>query len=295
MNTTARSRHLACSCDTAYLPHLATMLRTLADHNDTDQIHVHFLSAVEDETELRRFCTYIQKLGFAISVIDIDPQLFASYPLHGHVTAASYYRLAIPSVLPQDVSRLLFLDCDMCIAGDLSPLWTMDLQGHLLAAVASPDDPKGDRERLTMGPEDLYFNAGMMVMDLAGLRTYRLLDKSHAYLEKYRERIQWWDQDILNGLLHAATLELDCSWNYLPLHGNCRDANDVRVVHFSGGGSRKPWHYSCRSEFQPLYSQARSRTPWRRYRLDGAPSRLARAKSLVRRSLDKLLPIRQTK
>lgn len=270
------------------------MLRTLADHNDTDQIHVHFLSAVEDDTELGRFCTYIKKLGFAISVIEIDPLLFASYPLHGHVTAASYYRLAIPSSLPQELTRLLFLDCDMCIAGDLSPLWSVDLQGNLIGAVASPDDPTGDRERLKMCPEDLYFNAGMMVMDLAGLRAYKLLEKSHAYLEKHRDRIQWWDQDILNGLLHTTTLELDCIWNYLPLHGAAADANDVRVVHFSGGGSRKPWNYNCKSSFKSLYLQGRSRTPWRNYRLEGAPSRLARAKSFVRRCLDKLLPMQQT-
>lgn len=287
-NPTPKPRHLACSCDGAYLPHLATMLRTLADHNDAAKITVHFLSAVTDDHALEKFCRYVRKLGFTINSITVDRALFKDYPLHGHVTEASYYRLALPDVLPTEIERVLFLDCDMCINGDLSYLWDLDLKGHLIAAVESPDDPEGDRQRLRLSREDLYFNAGMMVMDLQKLRLFGLLRQANHFLEYHRDRIRWWDQDVLNGLLHDHTLPLGCEWNYLPMHDNQDPTENVRVVHFSGGGWRKPWHYNCTNEYKSLYLQARARTPYRRYRLDGAPSLSSRARATVRRALRKL-------
>ena len=287
-NPIVRPRHLACSCDGAYLPHLATMLRTLADHNNAADITVHFLSAVDDRHALKKFSRYIRKLNFGINVVNVDRTLFTDYPLHGHVTEASYYRLALPDVLSSEIERVLFLDCDMCINGDLSHLWELDLQGHCIAAVESPDDPEGDRERLGLSREDLYFNAGMMVMDLQKLRLFGLLQQANGFLQNCRDRIKWWDQDVLNALLYDRALPLSCEWNYLPLHGNQASTAHVRVVHFSGGGWRKPWHYNCTSEYKSLYIEARARTPYRRYRLDRAPSLSFRARGAIDRALSRL-------
>lgn len=287
-NPTPRPRHLACSCDGAYLPHLATMLRTLADHNDARKITVHFLSAVTDDNALTKFSRYVQKLNFLLNIATVDRALFKDYPLHGHVTEASYYRLALPNVLPVEIERVLFLDCDMCINGDLSYLWELDLKDHFIAAVESPDDPEGDRQRLALSKEDLYFNAGMMVMDLQKLRRFDLLQQANDFLQNHRDRIRWWDQDVLNALLYDHALPLSYEWNYLPMHNNKASTANAKVVHFSGGGWRKPWHYNCTNDYKSLYLQARARTPYRRYRLEGAPSLSSRVRATARRALGKL-------
>jgi lipopolysaccharide biosynthesis glycosyltransferase len=50
----------------------------------------------------------------------------------------------VQDVFPLDVDRVLYLDGDIVIAGDIEPLWNTDLEGALIGAV----DILGSRQRV---------------------------------------------------------------------------------------------------------------------------------------------------
>ena len=49
--------------------------------------------------------------------------------------------------------------------------------------------------------EDVYFNSGVMRMDLAALREYLPFSMIQEFIEENREQLVYFDQDILNRLL----------------------------------------------------------------------------------------------
>ena len=50
------------------------------------------------------------------------------------MTSTTYHRLLLPQLLPEEVTRAIWLDCDLLVTTDLVRLWETDLGGfHLLA------------------------------------------------------------------------------------------------------------------------------------------------------------------
>ena len=83
--------------------------------------------------------------------------------------------------------RVLYLDADTVVPGDLAELWETDVEGYEFAAVR---DFYG---KIFLGPG--YFNAGVMLFNLARIRKTRLFEKSIDLL--CRKRLFLPDQTAL--------------------------------------------------------------------------------------------------
>lgn len=119
-------------------------------------------------------------------------------------------------VLP--VERVLYLDADVLIRDDLGALWNTDLNGKPIGTVRDVGFPMGhdDMERSP------YFNAGVLLMDLAHIRgTVNVLrTAAEAFLDaKYA------DQDALNTHFRDAWHPLPMKWNAQGLAGSVHTPN----------------------------------------------------------------------
>ncbi|RZK00210.1 MAG: glycosyltransferase family 8 protein, partial [Flavobacterium sp.] len=81
-----------------------------------------------------------------------------------------YMRLFIPTFLPLEVKKAIYLDVDMINCVDISNLWNVSLDGHPIAgvrdrsAVISNDwGGIGNYKELNLNPETPYYNAGLIV------------------------------------------------------------------------------------------------------------------------------------
>ncbi|MBR1420081.1 MAG: glycosyltransferase family 8 protein [Selenomonadaceae bacterium] len=134
---------------------------------------------------------------------------------------AIYYRLMIPGLFPPHVSRVIYLDADLIIHLDINEMWTMDLEGHPIAAI--PEFSSGQREftlkrfgPVVDGDVDFrdYFNAGVMIMDLDKIRQEEgdLLDRGvDTILERPHYKLN--DQDALNYMYRNNFLKLSSRFN----------------------------------------------------------------------------------
>ncbi|KAI0676708.1 glycosyl transferase [Trametes maxima] len=220
----------------------------------------------------------------------------------------TWAKIAMIPILP--VERALYLDADVLVRGDLKPLWDIDLEGKSIAAAVDVGFPMG-HDGVGRGP---YFNAGVLLLDLATIRK-RLAVLNAVATRMSDSKMQ--DQDALNAHFVGDWLPLSLAWNaqglgtYAKHHTPERAAlkmgemEDPKIVHFTGalhpsmaevispfvqpyGG--KPWGYAGAPghPFAQEWWEVCEQTPWRGWRSSTEYRELckAKAKDAIQAGLD---------
>lgn len=143
--------------------------------------------------------------------------------LASHITGPALFKLLIPEILPSDLDRAIFLDCDLVVRGDLGKLWDTNLDDKYILAVQEFWIPyisaKGgivNYQELGLPGDAKYFNSGVMVFNLKKWREDKISAKAIEYFKQNKEFLLWWDQDVLNAILVNQWGELDPKWNVTP-------------------------------------------------------------------------------
>ena len=112
----------------------------------------------------------------------------------------SLLRLALHEILPEE-DRVLWLDIDTIVNADITDLFETELDGCYVAAAEEPIRSKDPF---------LYYNAGVMVMDLKTLR-----DGMADLLIRYVNRVdmRFPDQDVINLLCQGRIKPISPYWN----------------------------------------------------------------------------------
>ncbi|WP_216901284.1 glycosyltransferase family 8 protein [Synechococcus sp. CCY 9618] len=276
---------IACTIDNNYIRHCAVMLKSLRLANPEEAISVYIMHGVIDAAERARLAAYLGDFLPSVSFIQLDEEMLAGFPVFGHITLATYFRLLLPAALPHAVEKVIYLDSDLIVVDSLTPLWESSLGENSIAAVEEHNQ-EFDRQRLALAEGSLVFNAGAMLINLARWRQDNILGTGLAFAQAHPERIKHWDQDVLNSLLEAHWSPLDWRWNALPhlwLHpdyadpatslGRQAEAARARpaVIHFAGSGVAKPWNHRCSHPWRQRYLEIRQQTPWAGMPLEDAP------------------------
>lgn len=172
------------------------------------------------------------------------------------VSISTMDRLVLPMLLP-DVKKVLYLDVDILVKGDISELFNMETGDCGIAARQSTrhgyitttdysSRTKADTGVLT----EKYgthpnFNAGVMLMDLDKMRRNNATHKMVEIVRTTRCN----DQIAAATYSRGRFFRIGAEWNYWP----AIDANvDAKLIHYIG--SKKPWQYT-NNEWYSVYTQ----------------------------------------
>lgn len=229
----------------AWAIHVETLVYSLSCHHKEEGATVHIVYRELSEANLKR----IRLLSEVLPQICLrfyqvtDTALLGISVENYNLPIESYFRFALPELL-KDVDRVLYLDTDMLVCGNLASLWELDMEGHCLAVVNEEEVKIFFRhilQNLNFSDQDLYFNSGFLLMDLQKMR-----EQQHGpalvklALEKSQE-FELGDQDVLNVYFKNKLTELDRVYNYtwFPMVQYNQPLDQVKVLHFNG--PYKPW------------------------------------------------------
>lgn len=287
-------------CDDGYARHLSVMLLSLFEHSKTLPVKVHVLVSPKFLSR-SRLDDALGSDAAHLSYYMLDAEDVPSPKERGDITSATYYRLLMGECLPLEIRRVIYLDCDMLICGDLADLWRASLDDAVVAAVSDP----GFSSQCLLGltNDAPYFNAGMMLIDLVRWRREAVGSSALHFRMTHPERVTYDDQCALNWILRGRWRELGAIWNVQALHlGQRADSgvqyfeppvlvtSEARIVHFNAPG--RPWLYMDDHPFKQVYLSYNARTSWRNERpADRYPHNVII--KILRRYAPVLLPIYQ--
>jgi len=259
-----------------FVPHLATLiLSILKTKKDETKINFYVIDDAISLVSKEALNRMVNEYNASISYLQIDTLKFEDMVESDRIPKTAYFRIAIPNYLKHtDIKRAIYLDCDIIAKDDIETIWNLDLGDNLLAAV----EDAGFHQRLDAmeieADSDIYFNSGMMVLDIEKWRAERISEQVLKFATENSDELKFHDQDALNAILHDRWLMIHPRWNaqayiitkekkHPTKHGNLEyteACNEPALIHFSG--HVKPWHSESDHPFRDDYLNLRAETPF---------------------------------
>ena len=251
--------------DRFFLKPIMVLLKSIEISNPGEQFVVHVVFSGDGEKGILKdqLIRGTSSERFSFHFYEIDDSILSCCPIRkgDHVNIATYYRILLPTILPSSVERVLYLDGDMIVVDKLSELWSLNIKDYGAAVV--PDIHYSDKkefERLGLNVKSGYFNAGLMLINLAYWRQHDIQNKTISFIQDNPERCKKHDQDALNFILSGKLKYISHRFNYQRIFYE-RDFSYVEalkdditnssynpcVIHYCD--LEKPWHREC---FHPL-------------------------------------------
>lgn len=205
-------------------------------------IHLFLLYNELSDENRAELCRIIKGFGGEYSELFIDRQYFKNASLDNNplYSIEIYYRIMLPYLTKED--KMLWLDADIILNGDIAELYDTDVSDCYLAAVIDAVEEKGGRGSIktAMGMADrTYFNSGVLLLNNAKIRAEVPQERFFDAIEKYNGILKCPDQDILNCVLGGKCLMLPVRNNYQHhMDRQCRAENGL-VIHYIW---KKPWN-----------------------------------------------------
>lgn len=257
-----------------YAQHLCVAVVSVLENNPGYAFDFYVLTDYFSDVNRELLCQAVTRYGcdHRMEFVTVDDRRFEALRLNiAYITRHTYYRFLIPELLP-DMERALYLDADLVVDGGLGELWTTPLDGALCAGVKDLYIERlRYKYRIGLGDDDLYVNAGVLLMDLGAMRREGTVARLMETAVSRGEEFEYQDQDVLNVALRGRICEVSAKWNYASENA-ARGGRKVAVekpviVHFTGRA--KPWTIweKSRNPLRGLYFRylRRCPAPYRRF------------------------------
>lgn len=233
-------------CDQNMIPGLhVTVHSMLSAYNSKRELNITWLHQGVADKDIASLQSTIDQHSHNVnlSCINHNTSRFEnSAALHG--SRFPYARLDIPNLITAD--RVLYLDSDLIINVDVSQLYDVDLEDHILGIpydggkVALSLERSFFEDELGISADSPYFNSGVLVIDLASWRQQSIDIKVDDFLEKHGSRCLTCDQTVLNALFTNNFKALPQFYNHeLAAVGSHYLPVEKAILHFVG--RPKPW------------------------------------------------------
>ncbi len=261
--------HIVTTLDSNYIQHCGVMLCSLFKNNIQCKFKIWLIIDFEENRDLKKLRKFVKENNHLLHVIKIDGGVLKGFRTVHHITTATYYRLLIPDLIDPNLKRVIYLDVDIVVNKEISQLWQFPLEDVVIGAV-----PEHNFERhleLGIDSKSKYFNAGVMLINLAAWREQEITSKLLTFLQENHQRLEMLEQDALNIILQNNWAELAFEWNATTLMlsadkqynlGN-KDSRSL-IIHYTGFS--KPWHYLNKHPRKKDYYYYLKFTPWRNFK-----------------------------
>lgn len=257
--------------DEKFAPHMAvTMASTIS--NTEAPLRFLVVGKLCEDTKQKIIKTSSIRQDVKIDFLDPIERLFnENFPIPSYLSFDAYVRIWVATFYGEETKKVLYLDADIIVLGDVAELFDTNLEDAVLGAVPIP---WFDRNHLPGYKREYgYFNSGVLLLNMARWRERNVQQRVISYIVEHSKILHDPDQDALNACLFNEKHDLPLEWNAmnayfrgqaigpLSISDVDRVAQKAKAVHFSGTNS-KPWLYMSYHPKKELYYEYRLLTPW---------------------------------
>lgn len=266
-----------------YMAIFATCLQSLIDHLNKNYNYDVVLIQTDVSNDNKKILQSMCESYSNLSLRFFDATcLLSGHELkaNAHISVETYYRFLIQDVLP-DYEKVLYLDSDLVINGDVAELYKTNIENYTLAATHDPDFlgqiNGANRETMEYVETDFkmkdpynYFQAGVLLFNEKKMREKHSLKE---WLNLASIPHLYNDQDVLNLECEGEVKYLDMKWGMIVDHDHSRvrdvisyapdkiqkeyamaHANPM-IIHYAG--FKKPWYDPTEDYAQEFWKYAR--------------------------------------
>jgi lipopolysaccharide biosynthesis glycosyltransferase len=270
MNNTV---NIVFASDRNYIQHLATALASLLFNNRELSFTVYIISSGMTARDRRNIETITRGYSCEVRHLTVSDELFVRLASeHPMYPKGSYYRLLIPSLIEE--RKVLYLDSDIIVNGSIRELYDQEFGDAFVCAVE--DAGFNRHKQLGMDPSALYFNSGILLVNLLKWKESGLQKKVIDFIENNPDAIWFPDQCGLNSVINGRWKKMPLKFNQpssifeegFEQRFNCftrQELEEARtkpvIIHYTGGS--KPWHFRNRHPWKSMYWNYLKMTPYR--------------------------------
>ncbi|MFZ4798012.1 MAG: glycosyltransferase family 8 protein [Bacteroidia bacterium] len=268
--------NIVCSTDNNFVQHCCIMLTSVLVNNDNVTVFLLTEGLTKSNIEILR--SEIESKNGIFEYIIVENSIFSRLPMPNdskltHITVATYYRLLVSDILPKNIEKVIYLDCDIIVRKSLKDLWNTEISDYAIGSVHQMTEEVISAQRLDYPNKYGYFNAGVLLINMSYWRKFNIPEKLINYIVENSNKIVYHDQDALNAVLYNQSFALPCKWNMIyffflkdafkitEVHDTklieeyrtmlVYELNDPTVIHFVS--KPKPWQRYCIHRYRNEY------------------------------------------
>ena len=227
-----------------YAPFVATTIASVC-YNTKSFCEFYILDSGISDLNKKRIELLKERFGnFSIEYLHIDLSKFNSFQLLPHISLDTYSRFFIPLLKPK-LDKVIYLDVDIVVLGDIQNLYNIDLEEHFLGAVPEyfPTDCQikiAKNLNIKYNENKQFFNAGILLINSKRWREDNIIEKLFEIQSKYSHKLTNGDQDILIKQFYEDYIILDSRFNLLSGQIVYKDRFSIEVEKMINNAIKNP-------------------------------------------------------
>lgn len=196
--------------DKYFLPLFVAINSILENASLTDRISLNIIDVGLTETNKNHLLSLGNSDRSTLCLLNLDDNIKtiltkyyqeSSTNKKKYITKAALAKFFIP-LLSKKLDKTIYLDCDIIVLDSLMPLWKIDIDQRFAAVVPDMKLTHSHRNmNISFSLKDMYFNSGVMVLNLIEMRKHKCLDDYltiHSLNKNTGKLTRFVDQDIFN-------------------------------------------------------------------------------------------------
>ena len=265
-----------------------SMVSLMENNKSADSIKFYMIDDGITDEKKEKLDKIVEDYGRHITYIQApDPSELLEFPFKSRYQMGhSYVRMAIGTLLPDTVDKVLALDSDTLIAGDISELWNMDMEDNILAGVVDCMNLKAYQKQFGLSGDEFYCNAGVYLVDLKKWREQRIEDRIKNVIKEKNGNVFFFEQTLMNYACKGRILKLHprynlytlfyafsynnlLKWRQPTIFYNKKEIeeakNDPKIIHFTRNFYMlsRPWVKGCDHPLTDVYTRYKKLSPWK--------------------------------
>ncbi len=199
--------NIAYAPDDKYVNQTIVSMQSALEHNSDVEFIIMYSKLTDENIEK------LKKAGGKLRLLKMNEEDFSSLTLSHWVTVQAWFRIKLPDMCP-DLDKILYLDCDTLVRGNLDELFSLDLSDKFFAGVKDVWGVNKYVKRLGM-KSDVYVNSGMLLFNCDYCRKEKFFEKVVDFARNNEKIIEFCDQDSINKIADEKKLVLSPKYNYM--------------------------------------------------------------------------------